>query len=107
MHHSLVVRGYRTEASMEGISQSISKLLRRFGKGRSDKIKQYYSSVLPRGLCRRFSLAEIKKATNNFDYDLIIGRWGYDKVYKGFIDDRGISVAIKHLNINSRQGVQE
>ncbi|XP_023913520.1 receptor-like protein kinase FERONIA [Quercus suber] len=89
---------------MEGISQSISKLLRRSGKGRSDEKKQYYSSVLPEGLCRRFSLAEIKKATNYFAYDLVIGEGGFGKVYKGFIDDRGISVAIKRLNIKSSSG---
>ena len=92
---------------MEGISQAISKLLRRSGKGRSDKKKQNYSSDLPEGLCRRFSLREIKKATNNFAADLVIGEWGFGKVYKGFIDDRGISVAIKRWNIRSRQGVHE
>ena len=89
---------------MEGISQSISKLLRRSGNGRSDRKKQYYSSVLPEGLCRRFSLAEIKKATNDFADDLVIDEGGFGKVYKGFIDDRGISVAIKRLNINSPSG---
>ena len=73
VHHSLVVRGHRTEASMEGISQSISKLLRPSGKGRSDEKKQNYSSDLPEGLCRRFSLGEIKKATNDFADDLVIG----------------------------------
>ena len=92
---------------MEGISQAISKLLRRSGKGRSDKKNQYYSSDLPEGLCRRFSLAEIKKATNYFADDLVIGEGGFGKVYKGFIDDRGISVAIKRLIISSWQGVGE
>ncbi|KAF3952654.1 hypothetical protein CMV_021813 [Castanea mollissima] len=95
---------------MEGISQSILKLLRTAGKGRSDRKKQYYnySSVLPEGSCRRFSLAEIKKATFYFHDDLVIGEGGVGKVYKGFIDDRGgINVAIKRLNINSMQGVDE
>ena len=100
MHHSLVARGHRTEASMEGRSQSISKLLRPFRKGRS--------SDLPEGVCRRFSLGEIKKATNDFADDLVIGEGGFGKVYKGFIDDRGISVAIKRLGIkNSGQGACE
>ena len=107
MHHSLVVRGYRTEASMEGISQSISKLLRRSGKGRADKKKKYYSSVLPEGLCRRFSLGEIKKATNDFAVDLVIRKGSFGELYKGFIDDRGISVAIRRLDIDSRRGVRE
>ena len=107
MHHSLVVRGHRTEASMEGIYQSISKLLRPSGKGRSDEKKQNYSSDLPEGLCRRFSLGEIKRATNDFADDLVIGQGGFGKVYKGFIDDRGISVAIKRFKTSSRQGVVE
>ena len=92
---------------MEGISQAISKFLRRSGKGRSDKKNQYYSSDLPEGLCRRFSLREIKKATNYFADDLVIGEGGFGKVYKGFIDDPGISVAIKRLSISSGQGVGE
>ena len=91
---------------MEGISQSISKLLRTSGKGRLDEKKQNYTSDLPEGLCRRFSLGEIKKATNYFADDLVIGKGGFGKVYNGFIDDRGISVAIKRLDIKeSRQGV--
>ena len=107
MHHSLVARGHRTEASMEGISQSISKLLRPSGKGRSDEKKQFYSSDLPEGLCRRFSLGEIKKATNDFADDLVIGLGCSGKVYKGFIDDRGICVAIKRFSIRSGQSVRE
>ena len=47
---------------MESVSQSISKLLRR--------PKQ--SSALPEELCRQFSLAESKIASNNFDNDLVI-----------------------------------
>ncbi|XP_030970497.1 receptor-like protein kinase FERONIA [Quercus lobata] len=92
---------------MEGISQSISKLLRLSGKGRSDEKKQNYSSDLPEGLCRRFSLGEIKKATNDFADDLLIGEGAVGKVYKGFIDDQGISVAIKRLKYSSSEGVGE
>ncbi|GJX43827.1 putative serine/threonine/dual specificity protein kinase, catalytic domain-containing protein [Tanacetum coccineum] len=42
--------------------------------------------------CRRFSLA-----TNNFDPETIIGKGGFGKVYKGFIDDGGTrtTIAIK------------
>ncbi|GJX55985.1 putative receptor-like protein kinase [Tanacetum coccineum] len=59
--------------------------------------------------CRRFSLAEIQLATNNFDPETIIGKGGFGKVYKGFIDDGGTktTVAIKRLDCLSRQGASE
>ncbi|GJU72913.1 glutamate--tRNA ligase, cytoplasmic [Tanacetum coccineum] len=59
--------------------------------------------------CRRFSLAEIQLATNNFDPKTIIGKGGFGKVYKGFIDDGGTrtTVAIKRLDCLSRQGASE
>jgi hypothetical protein len=82
---------------MEAVSQSISKLLRS-GK----RAKQ--SSGLPEELCRRFSLAEIKRATNNFDKDLLIVGGGFGNEYKGriCIDDRTINVAIKRLSFRPR-----
>nr|POE97627.1 receptor-like protein kinase feronia [Quercus suber] len=86
---------------MEAISQYISKLFRTSGK----RAKQ--SLVLPEGLCRRFSLAEIKIATNNFDDDLVIGHGGFGKIYKGFIDDCTVNVAIKRRSLMSRQGFEE
>ncbi|XP_023922739.2 receptor-like protein kinase FERONIA [Quercus suber] len=83
---------------MKGISERISKLLRKSG-GR--RLNQPHLG-LP---CRRFSRSEINIATNNFDENLIIGWGGFGKVYKGFIDDRTIRVAIKHVDIiDSRQG---
>ncbi|GJT54113.1 putative transferase, protein kinase RLK-Pelle-RLCK-VIIa-2 family protein [Tanacetum coccineum] len=57
--------------------------------------------------CRRFSLAEIQLATNNFDPETIIGKGGFGKVYKGFIDDGGTTIASKRLNYVSRQGASE
>ncbi|XP_075665753.1 receptor-like protein kinase FERONIA [Castanea sativa] len=83
--------------------EGISKLLRTSGKRRLDKTRQSYS-VLPDGLCRRFSLADINTATSNFDDDLVIGEGSYGKVYKGFIDHpTTTSVAIKRVDIKSRQ----
>nr|POF01517.1 receptor-like protein kinase feronia [Quercus suber] len=87
LHHFKLV-------GMKGISEFISKLLRTSGKRRS------YETNLP---CRRFSLAELKTATNNFDDNLVIGEDLYSKkrVYKGFIDDRTISVAVKPTDVRS------
>uniref|UniRef100_A0A2N9EE01 Protein kinase domain-containing protein n=1 Tax=Fagus sylvatica TaxID=28930 RepID=A0A2N9EE01_FAGSY len=58
--------------------------------------------------CNHFSLAEIKIATNNFHKDLIIGVGGFGNVYKGEIDDEEtMTVAIKRLDPQSRQGAHE
>ncbi|GMY12861.1 receptor-like protein kinase FERONIA [Fagus crenata] len=65
------------------------------------------SSTLPSDLCRYFSLAEIKAATNNFDNVFIIGVGGFGDVYKGYIDDGSTSVAIKRLKPGSQQGLNE
>ncbi|OMP05218.1 hypothetical protein COLO4_08984 [Corchorus olitorius] len=55
----------------------------------------YEMEALPEELCRQFSLAEIKAATNNFHKDMIIAEGGLGLVYKGFIDDGALLVAIK------------
>ena len=73
-------------------------------KGKSTRTK---ASSLPEALCRQFSIDQIKTATDNFHQELIIGRGGFGYVYKGFIDEGSMTVAIKRLNPESRQGAQE
>lgn len=58
------------------------------------------------GLCRHFSLWEIKHGTNDFDESEVIGIGGFGKVYKGTIDG-GTNVAIKRSNPCSEQGLHE
>ncbi|XP_016575270.2 probable receptor-like protein kinase At1g30570 [Capsicum annuum] len=55
---------------------------------------------------RRFTLAEIKAATNNFDESLVIGVGGFGKVFKAALDD-GTLAAIKRANPQSQQGLKE
>ncbi|XP_050225093.1 receptor-like protein kinase ANXUR1 [Mercurialis annua] len=63
-------------------------------------------STLAQGLCRHFSLAEMKKATNSFHESNVIGVGGFGKVYKGIID-QNMKVAIKRSNPQSDQGINE
>ncbi|XP_022759149.1 receptor-like protein kinase FERONIA [Durio zibethinus] len=60
--------------------------------------------------CKKFSLADILTATNNFDDTLIVGRGGFGNVYKGHIfqgTQYEVAVAIKRLNSKSHQGENE
>ncbi|KAK2976078.1 hypothetical protein RJ640_003060 [Escallonia rubra] len=63
--------------------------------------------MLPEQLGRRFSLAEIQTATQDFDNALVIGQGGFGKVYKGRINNGASTVAIKRLNSLSKQGAPE
>jgi serine/threonine protein kinase len=73
-------------------------------KGKSTRTR---ASSLPEELCRHFSIDEIKTATHNFHEGLIVGVGGFGSVYKGFIDDGTMIVAIKRLNPESKQGFRE
>ncbi|XP_057719418.1 receptor-like protein kinase ANXUR2 isoform X2 [Arachis stenosperma] len=63
-------------------------------------------TAMAQGLCRYFTLQEMKHATKNFDEANVIGVGGFGKVYKGVIDN-GMKVAIKRSNPESEQGVNE
>ncbi|XP_043701694.1 probable receptor-like protein kinase At1g30570 [Telopea speciosissima] len=55
---------------------------------------------------KRFTIAEIRAATKNFDESLVIGVGGFGKVYKGEIED-GTLAAIKRAHPQSEQGLAE
>lgn len=65
------------------------------------------ASSLPSDRCRQFSLSEIKQATCDFADHCMIGSGGFGHVFKGYIDDGSITVAVKRLNSSSMQGARE
>ncbi|OMP05892.1 hypothetical protein COLO4_08478 [Corchorus olitorius] len=72
--------------------------------------RQFSASALPEGICREFSLAEIKAATKNFHKDLILGQGGFGPIYRGTIDGGNgttIDVAIKRYYKKSHEGLEE
>ncbi|GAA0184187.1 hypothetical protein LIER_31475 [Lithospermum erythrorhizon] len=54
--------------------------------------------------CQKFSLAQIKSATQNFEEGLVVGEGGFGKVYKGFIKNREEVVAVKRLRLDQNKG---
>ncbi|XP_018505072.2 receptor-like protein kinase FERONIA [Pyrus x bretschneideri] len=82
------------------------------GYGAANSTNSRGGSSLPSDLCRNFSLAEMKAATEDFNEIFIIGVGGFGHVYKGYINtSSGASgttpVAIKRLKSESSQGAQE
>ncbi|PKI69843.1 hypothetical protein CRG98_009718 [Punica granatum] len=71
------------------------------------KLTKTHDSSMPGDLCRRFSLAEIKAATNGFHEIFIVGAGGFGNVYKGYMNGGSTPVAIKRLNPGSQQGARE
>ncbi|KAJ1298947.1 hypothetical protein BS78_01G493300 [Paspalum vaginatum] len=72
--------------------------------------------VLEAPRLREFTLAELRAATRGFKPEMVLGEGGFGRVYKGWVDERtlnpaksstGVIVAVKKLNPESVQGLQE
>jgi serine/threonine protein kinase len=71
----------------------------------------YLNQILSRqeslaGTTTIFSAEELKKASNNYDENLIIGEGGFGTVYKGFLSDNTI-VAIKKSKVVDRSQIEQ
>ncbi|KAJ4978152.1 hypothetical protein NE237_008932 [Protea cynaroides] len=56
---------------------------------------------------RRFSYHELVQATENFNDKGKLGEGGFGGVYKGFLRDLNMEVAVKRVSKGSKQGVKE
>ncbi|KAF6166736.1 hypothetical protein GIB67_005612 [Kingdonia uniflora] len=56
---------------------------------------------------KRFSYNELVGATNNFSEEGKLGEGGFGGVYKGFVGDLNLDVAVKRVSRGSKQGRKE
>ncbi|GKV47595.1 hypothetical protein SLEP1_g54483 [Rubroshorea leprosula] len=56
---------------------------------------------------RRFSYQDIASATNNFSQDRKMGEGGFGAVYKGYLADIDMLIAVKKISKGSKQGKKE
>jgi serine/threonine protein kinase len=81
---------------------SASSITRSTSMSLGSSMKSYTGTV------KTFSLAELNRATENFNPENVVGEGGFGKVYQGVLDN-GVLVAIKVLNCNdnNQQGGRE
>ncbi|CAN6325055.1 unnamed protein product [Urochloa humidicola] len=65
------------------------------------------ANFLPSGLCRQFSLEDMKAATNNFNWSLCVDQGAFGPVFRGKINGGKTKVAIKRRDPYSSQGEHE
>ncbi|KAL3515457.1 hypothetical protein ACH5RR_022359 [Cinchona calisaya] len=56
---------------------------------------------------KKFTFKELAFATNNFDEGEKLGEGGFGGVYKGFLKDENLHVAVKKVSRGSKQGPKE
>ncbi|TYI56777.1 hypothetical protein E1A91_D11G235500v1 [Gossypium mustelinum] len=56
---------------------------------------------------RRFSYTDLASATNNFSEQRKLGEGGFGAVYRGYLNDLDVEVAVKRISSGSKQGRKE
>uniref|UniRef100_J3M0F3 non-specific serine/threonine protein kinase n=1 Tax=Oryza brachyantha TaxID=4533 RepID=J3M0F3_ORYBR len=111
----------RSSSSMSSIttrssSSSSSNQLLPLGPGGALSPEPEAGRILEVPNLRIFTFAELRAATRNFKPDTVLGEGGFGRVYKGWVDERtmsparsgtGMVIAVKKLNPESVQGLQE
>ncbi|XP_051121464.1 wall-associated receptor kinase-like 20 [Andrographis paniculata] len=78
-------------------------------KEEQDRLTREREEILNAGggkSAKNFTGKEIKKATNNFAKDRLLGSGGYGEVYKGILDD-GTPVAVKCAKVGNTKGTDQ
>lgn len=98
-----------------GFSTSSSTGRSRFSVAGSED-SCWNGEILPAPNLKTYSFNDLKTATRNFKSDTVLGVGGFGTVFKGWVDEKtltptkvgtGMVVAIKKLNTESMQGLEE
>ncbi|KAJ8747343.1 hypothetical protein K2173_012923 [Erythroxylum novogranatense] len=95
-------------AFLAGIVSSIA-IYRRHKRNSQDRLRRERHNILNVGGSRAakiFSGRDIRKVTNNFSKDRLLGTGGYGEVYKGILED-GTIVAVKCAKLGNVKGTEQ
>ncbi|XP_043712578.1 probable serine/threonine-protein kinase PIX13 [Telopea speciosissima] len=117
--HSTPVTSYNNSSNEGGLSSSTTTTTTSHSRfSASGSLDEAFPTghILPTPNLKIFNYAELKLATRNFKPDMLLGEGGFGKVFKGWLDEKtfssskigsGMTVAVKKLNPESMQGLEE